>query len=178
MASKKIMQEVMKYIKKFSDESKASGDRGIVAESTSTGIKERAKRKVALEARIRKGNASEKDKAKFKAMVDKDAEDASRAARAGAATKRANALKEAGKDKRDPRDTFVQTGELVGDYTPTKSEINQAKSNLEARGMTPAAREKLAIIEKNYIKRKSGGRVAPKGCGKALRGYGKAMKGK
>ena len=126
---------------------KASGDRGIVAESTSKGTKERAKRIVELEALIREGKATAAQKRKLKEMEAKDVADTSRAAKTAAATRRANALKEAGKDKRDPRDTLIQTGEIMEGYNPTDREIQQAISNLTARKTDPKIRERMAVLE-------------------------------
>jgi len=126
---------------------KASGDRGIVAESTSKGTKERAKRIVELEALVREGKATAAQKRKLKEMEAKDVADTSRAAKTAAATRRANALKEVGKDKRDPRDTLMQTGEIMEGYNPTDREMQQAISNLTARKTDPKIRERMAVLE-------------------------------
>jgi hypothetical protein len=139
---------------------------GIVKESTSKGAKARAKTKVQLEALVRKGKATPAQKRRLKEMEAKDVADTSRAARTAAATRRANAAKTAGKDKRDPRDVFMQTGEIVGDYNPTPREINQALSNLQARKTDPKIRERIAILEKKAtgaktLGRKSGGLTDP-----------------
>ena len=126
---------------------KASGDRGIVAESTSKGTIARAKKKVELEELIRTNKATSAQKRQLKRMQAKDEEDTSRAAKTAAATRRANALKEAGKDKRDPRDTLIQTGEIMEGYNPTDREIQQAISNLTARKTDPKIRERMAVLE-------------------------------
>jgi len=126
---------------------KVSGDRGIVAESTSKGTIARAKKKVELEALIREGKATPAEKRQLQIMEAKDVEDTSRAARTSAATRRANALKEAGKDKRDPRDTLMQTGEIMEGYNPTDKEMQQAISNLTARKTDPKIRERMAVLE-------------------------------
>lgn len=139
---------------------------GIVKESTSKGAKDRAKTKVQLEALVREGKATPAQKRRLKEMEAKDVADASRAARTAAATRKANAAKTAGKDKRDPRDVFMQSGEIVGDYNPTQREINQALSNLQARKTSPKIRERIAILEKKAtgaktLGRKSGGLTDP-----------------
>jgi hypothetical protein len=165
---------------------------GIVEESTSKVAKARAKTKVELEALVRKGKATPEQKSRLKAMESKDVADTSRAARTAAATRRANASKTAGTDKRDPRDVFIQTGEIMEGYNPTQGEISQALSNLQARQTSPKLRERMAILEKKAtgaktlgkksggsMKKKgykSGGSVSkPRGVGCAMRGYGKAM---
>jgi len=126
---------------------KASGDRGIVAESTSKGRIARSKRVANLETKEEKGIITKEEKRELDRKTDKDVADTSRAARTAAATRRANALKEAGKDKRDPRDTLIQTGEIMEGYNPTDREMQQAISNLTARKTDPKIRERLAIIE-------------------------------
>ena len=139
---------------------------GIVKESTSKGTKARAKTKVQLEALVREGKATPAQERRLKEMEAKDVADTSRAARKAAETRKANARKEAGKDKRDPRDVFMQSGEIVGDYNPTQREINQALSNLQARKTNPKIRERIAILEKKAtgaktLGRKSGGLTDP-----------------
>lgn len=139
---------------------------GIVKESTSEGAKAKAKTKVQLEALVREGKATPAQKRRLKEMEAKDVADASRAARTAAATRRANAAKTAGKDKRDPRDVLMQTGEIMEGYTPTQREINQASSNLQARQTSPKRREGMAILEKKdtgakTLGRKSGGLTDP-----------------
>ena len=138
---------------------------GIVKESTSEGAKAKAKTKVQLEALVREGKATPAQKRRLKEMEAKDVADASRAARTAAATRRANAAKTAGKDKRDPRDVLMQTGEIMEGYTPTQREINQASSNLQARQTSPKRREGMAVLEKKAtgaktLGRKSGGLTA------------------
>jgi len=181
---------------------KASGDRGIVAESTSQGTKERAKTKVQLEKLVRERKATAAQKRQLKEMEAKDVADTSRAARTAAATRKANAAKEAGKDKRDPRDTLMQTGEIMEGYNPTNREMQQAISNLNARKTDPKIRKRMALLERRLtnapqtkglsresrkellnkkpkgMKTKSykkGGKIG-RGCGVALRGGGKVMK--
>lgn len=161
---------------------KASGDRGIVAESTSKGTIARAKKKVELEELIRTNKATSAQKRQLKRMQAKDEEDTSRAAKTAAATRRANALKEAGKDKRDPRDTLIQTGEIMEGYNPTDREMQQAISNLTARKTDPKIRERMAVLESmvggrtrtsstpkgmnvRAEERKKGGRVAKRADG-------------
>ena len=165
---------------------------GIVKESRSKGSTARAKTKVQLEALVREGKATPAQKRRLKEMEAKDVADTSRAARTAAATRKANAKKTADKDKRDPRDVLMQTGEIVEGYNPTQREINQALSNLQARQTSPKLRERMAILEKKAtgaktlgkksggsMKKKgykSGGSVSkPRGVGCAMRGYGKAM---
>jgi len=137
---------------------------GIVKESRSKGSTARAKTKVQLEALVREGKATPAQKRRLKEMEAKDVADTSRAARTAAATRKANARKEAGKDKRDPRDVLMQTGEIVEGYNPTQREINQALSNLQARQTSPKIRERIAILEKKAtgaktIGRKTGGAI-------------------
>jgi len=192
---------------------KASGDRGIVAESTSKGTIARSKRIANLETKEEKGIITKEEKRELDRKTAKDKADTSRAARTAAAIRRANAAKEAGKDKRDPVSAFLQDGEIIGDFTPTPRQVEQALNNLKARGMSAKAREIEAYKElgpkkfsqqktkegsqsqgrskpKEFTprgeelkrggkvaKRKMGGKVSkPRGCGVALRGYGKAMK--
>lgn len=126
---------------------KASGDRGIVAESTSRGTKERAKTKVQLEALVRDGKATKAQKRRLEEMEAKDVADTSRAAKTAAKTRRENAAREARKDKRDPVAAFIQDGEIIGDFTPTSRQIDQALSNLKSRGMSAKAREIEAYKE-------------------------------
>lgn len=126
---------------------KTSGDRGIVAESTSQGMKARAKTKVQLEKLVREKKATAAQKRQLKKMEAKDVADASRAAKTAAATRRANALKEAGKDKRDPVSAFLQDGEFIGDFIPTPRQVEQAVNNLKAKGMSAKAREIEAYKE-------------------------------
>jgi hypothetical protein len=141
---------------------------GIVKESTSKRTKARAKTKVQLEALVRKGKATPEQKSRLEAMESKDVADASRAARTAAATRKANASKTAGKDKRDPRDVLMQTGEIMEGYNPTPREINQALSNLQARQTSPKLRERMAVLEKKTgaktLGRKSGGLTDPDGA--------------
>ena len=142
---------------------------GIVKESRSEGSTARAKTKVQLEALVRKGKATPAQKSRLKAMESKDVADASRAARKAAETRKANARKEAGKDKRDPRDVLMQTGEIMEGYSPTQREINQALSNLQARQTSPKLRERMAVLEKKAtgaktLGRKSGGLTDPEGA--------------
>lgn len=161
---------------------KASGDRGIVAESTSTGMKERAKRKVELEALVREEKATSKQKRQLEEMEAKDERDWLRARAKASETKRANAAKEAAKDKRDPRDTLMQTGEIMEGYNPTDREMQQAISNLNARKTDPKIRERMAVLESmvggktrtsstpkgmnvRAEERKKGGKVAKKADG-------------
>ena len=126
---------------------KASGDRGIVAESTSRGTTERAKTKVQLEALVRDEKATAAQRRRLKEMEDKDVADTLRAEKTAAATRRENAAREAGKDKRDPRDTLMQTGEIMEGYNPTDREMKQAISNLNARKTDPKIRERMAVLE-------------------------------
>ena len=135
---------------------------GIVKESRSKASTARAKTKVQLEKLVREGKATPAQKRRLKAMESKDVADTSRAARKAAETRKANARKEAGKDKRDPRDVLMQTGEIMEGYNPTQREINQALSNLQARKTSPKLRERMAILEKKatgakVIGKKSGG---------------------
>ena len=139
---------------------------GIVKESRSKGSTARAKTKVQLEALVREGKATPAQKRRLKEMEAKDVADTSRAARTAAATRKANAKKTADKDKRDPRDVLMQTGEIVEGYNPTQREINQALSNLQARQTSPKLRERMAILEKKAtgaktLGRKSGGLTDP-----------------
>ena len=125
-----------------------------------------------------------------------------RAAKTAAATRRENAAREAGKDKRDPRDTLMQTGEIMEGYNPTDREMKQAISNLNARKTDPKTRARMALLERRLtnapqtkglsresrkellnkrpkgMKTKSykkGGKIG-RGCGAALRGGGKVMR--
>jgi len=137
---------------------KVSGDRGIVAESTSKNEVARGKRKAELSGLIREGKATTKQKRQLKKMYKKDELDEFRARSKASETRRTNAAKERAKDKRDPRDTFIQTGEIMKGYEPTDREMQQAISNLTARKTDPKIRERLAIIEKKATGAKTIGR--------------------
>jgi len=181
---------------------KASGDRGIVAESTSKGMIARSKRVANLETKEEKGIITKEEKRELDRKTAKDVADKARADRTAAATRKANAAKEAGKDKRDPRDTLMQTGEIMEGYNPTDREMQQAISNLNARKTDPKIRERMALLERRLtnapqtkglsresrkellnkkpkgMKTKSykkGGKIG-RGCGAALRGGGKVMR--
>jgi hypothetical protein len=199
---------------------KASGDMGIVKESRSKGSTARANRKLALSQTMRDETATPAQRKaaerELEKMYKKDEKDTSRAAKTAAQTRRENAAREARKNKRDPVAAFIQDGEIIGDFSPTPRQIEQALSNLKSRGMSAKAREIEAYKElgpKKFaqqktkeskpsegrskpreftprgeelkrggkvVKRNMGGKVSkPRGCGAALRGYGKAMvKGK
>lgn len=145
-----ISREIEKRMREGTEKvtrGKASGDMGIVKESRSKGSTARAKRIAELETKEEKKIITKAEKRELDRMTAKDVADTSRAAKTAAATRRANLLKEAGKDKRDPRDTLMQTGEIMEGYNPTDREMQQAISNLNARKTDPRIRERMAVLE-------------------------------
>ena len=183
--SRKVEQRMRSGAEKVT-RGKDSGDRGIVKESRSKGSTARANRKLTLSQAARDETATSAQRKaaeqELEKMYKKDEKDTSRAATTAARTRRENAAREAGRDKRDPRDTLMQTGEIMEGYNPTDRELQQAISNLNARKTDPKIRERMAILESmvggktrtsstpkgmnvRAEERKKGGRVAKRADG-------------
>jgi hypothetical protein len=131
---------------------------GVVAESTSKGTKARAQTMVALEKKIKAGNATDAEKKRYRTMVIKDELDLSRAQQAAGQTRKAQ--KPAGRtDYVDP-----ESGEIVG--KPTKRQVEAAMRNARARNMKPREREYRAFLEKEYgVDFNKGGKVTKRAIG-------------
>tara|TARA_R100001086_G_C11804627_1_gene249782 strand:+ start:150 stop:1040 length:891 start_codon:yes stop_codon:yes gene_type:complete len=184
-----------------------SGTPGIVEASTSQATKDRAKRIAQLETKEEKGTITAKEQRELDKLIAKDEADTSRAAKAAAKTRREKRLQASRKDNRNPRDTMMQTGEIMEGYKPTQQEIQLAVQNSKARKLSSAARERFALLERRLTnapqtkglsrearkekinqnpkgmnvrseERKFGGKVIKRKKGKKIgRGCGVAMRG-
>ena len=78
----------------------------------------------------------------------------------------------------------VKEGQItkeIGDNLKSKIEtdFNKAKENIveSISRQTQSTARKIKADPMQYAYRKKGGKVSPRGCGAAMRGFGKAMKG-